>query len=144
MHLVAGFEGCNATCILPVNYHSSFSLGYILFLLWNFSIYVASAFGPLVTFNETLTEWRKNGSSILGWIWEKKFLWDQNSCKPTSEHMLLVNRSQAADPLSTNQLQVSVTELWLFNSGSNILWSILSTGIPAALSCSSSELAYIP
>lgn len=147
MHLVIVFLGYNSICIFPVNYHSLFSPSYILFLLWNFSIYVASAFGPLVmwqdTLNETLTEWRKNGSSILGWIWEKSFS-GKKSCKRNSEYMLLVNRSQAADPSSTNQSQVSVTELWLFNSGRNILWSILSTGIPAPLSCSSSELAYIP
>jgi len=38
----------------------------------------------------------------------------------------------------------SLLELWLFNSGSNILWSNLSTGIAAPLSWGSSELAYIP
>ena len=111
MHLVVGFLGYNSTCVFLVNYHSSFSGSDILFLLWNFSICVASAFGPLLmqqdTLNETLTEWRKNGSTISGWIWEKIFS-GEKSCKPNCEHMLLVNRSHAADPLSANQLQVSV------------------------------------
>lgn len=46
MHLVVGLGGYNSTCIFPVNYHSSFSPSYILFLLWNFSILCYLCFWP--------------------------------------------------------------------------------------------------